>query len=320
VADAPYGNLARAKKLKEATEMYVIIGASGNTGHVLARKLLAAGQKVRVMGRHADRLAPLVEKGAEAFIGDVTEASTMAKALAGAKAAYLMIPPNIAAPDVRSYQERVSDAAVTAIRGSGVERAVLLSSYGADKPDRTGPVIGLRNFEQKLNAIADLKALYVRAGYFMENLLPQVDVIKNFGMMAGPLRPDLRLPMIATRDIGAFAAEALLKLEMSGKQACEILGQRDVSYNDVAAVTGKAIGKRDLRYSQLPASQLKPVLVQMGMSSSMAELLLEMSESLNSGYMAALEARSAANTTPTSIEQFVTEAFAPSYSQKGVGA
>ena len=300
--------------------MYVITGASGNTGKATAERLLASGQKVRVIGRDAKRLAPLVERGAEAYVADVTDADTLVKAFEGAKAVYTMIPPNLGASDARAYQERVSDAAAAAIGRAGVEYAVLLSSIGADKPERTGPVVGLHNFEQKLNGISELKALYIRAGYFMENLLPQVGVIKTFGVLAGPLRPDLLLPMIATRDIGEFVAEALLKLEFSGKHTREILGERDVNYSQVTALVGKAIGKTDLRYLQMPASQLKPTLMQMGMSATMADLLLEMADALNSGYMVALEKRSAANTTRTSIEQFISEEFAPRFMGKGAGA
>ncbi|MFZ1132176.1 MAG: hypothetical protein WAN38_15490 [Terriglobales bacterium] len=37
---------------------------------------------------------------------------------------------------------------------------------------------------------------------------------------------------------------------------------------------------------------------------------------LNSGYMKALEPRSAANSTPTSLETFVAEEFAPAYRQQ----
>jgi hypothetical protein len=62
---------------------------------------------------------------------------------------------------------------------------------------------------------------------------------------------------------------------------------------------------------QLPNEQILPVFIQMGMSSSMGELILEMAEALNSGYMRALEPRSARNTTRTSFETFVAEQFVP---------
>jgi uncharacterized protein YbjT (DUF2867 family) len=300
--------------------MYAIVGASGNTGKVIAGTLLAHGEKVRVIGRNASHLESLVQKGGEAYVANASDAAALTQAFSGAKAAYLMIPPNPTSPDVWGDQERVSDSLVAAVRDSGVEYAVVLSSIGADKSEKTGPVVGLHNLEQKLNGLASLKALYIRAGYFMENRLPQVVVIQNFGVMGGPLRGDLKVPMIATQDIGATAAEALLKLDFTGKQARELLGQRDLSYQEAASIIGKAIGRPELPYMNLPAAQIKPALTQMGMSSNMADLLLEMSDSLNSGYMKALEPRSVANTTPTSFETFVAEQFVPRFNSKTAGA
>jgi uncharacterized protein YbjT (DUF2867 family) len=300
--------------------MYAITGATGNTGSVVAEKLLAQGEKVRVIGRDTSRLARFVSKGAEAFAADVTDPAALARAFEGITGVYAMVPPNMAAPDVRAYQERVSDALRTAIEDASVPTVVVLSSVGADKAEKTGPVVGLYNLEQKLNGIPGLNALYLRAGYFMENLLPQAGVIQNFGIVAGPVRPDLRLPMIATRDIGTVAAALLLKRDFSGKEAWELLGQRDVPYTEAASVIGKAIGRPNLAYVQLPPQQLKPALVQMGMSSNMADLLLEMAEAMNSGHMVALEARSPRNTTATSIETFVAEEFVPRFQGKAAGA
>ena len=39
-----------------SNEMYVILGASGNTGSIVANSLLSAGKKVRVVGRDPGRL------------------------------------------------------------------------------------------------------------------------------------------------------------------------------------------------------------------------------------------------------------------------
>jgi uncharacterized protein YbjT (DUF2867 family) len=300
--------------------MFVIAGATGNTGSVIAETLLARGEKVRVIGRSASRLAPFVKKGAEAAVTDVTDASGLSKAFQGARGVYALVPPNIGVEDVRGYQESVTDALASAIDKASVSHAVILSSLGAEMPAGTGPVIGLHNLEKKLNGIGRLNAIYLRAGYFMENLLPQIDVIRNFGIVGGPVRADLGLQMIATRDIGAAATDLLLKLDFTGKQARELLGQRELDYREAASVIGKAIGKPDLAYSQLPPQQLKPALMQMGMSSNMADLLLEMTEALNTAHMAARETRSTRNTTPTSLETFVAEEFVPRFQKKASGA
>ncbi|MFZ1917003.1 MAG: NmrA family NAD(P)-binding protein [Terriglobales bacterium] len=296
--------------------MYVVLGASGHTGEVVARNLLAAGQKVRVVGRSADRLQNLAAKGAETFVADASDAPALTRAFKGAEAAYVLIPPNPTSNEYRVYQDRVSDAITAAVQNAGIKNVVSLSSIGADKASGTGPVVGLYNLEQKLNQIDGANVLHLRAGYFMENTLPQVAVIRMMGGMAGPVRPDLKLGMIATRDIGAAAADALQRKEFRGRQTRELQGQRDFDYVEAAAIVGNAIGKRSLGYVQAPDDQLRAAFVQMGMSANFAGLILEMAGAMNSGHMKALEPRTAANTTPTSFETFVQEEFAPAYRQQ----
>lgn len=293
--------------------MYVVLGASGNTGHVVASNLLARGKKVRAVGRNAAHLQALTAKGAEAFIADVTDANSLAKAFQLAESAYVMIPPNTASTDPLGYANQVSDAIASAVQNAGTGNVVALSSIGAEHSSGTGPVVGLHNLEQKLNRIDSANVLYLRAGYFMENTLPQVNAVRQMGVVAGPLRPDLKLPMIATQDIGNVAADNLLHPVIRGKQTRELLGQSDLTYTDVATIIGKAIGRPDLRYVQVPDEQFRTVLVQMGMSEQFARVLLEMTGALNSGTMRALEPRKTQNSTPTSFESFVAEVFVPAY-------
>jgi uncharacterized protein YbjT (DUF2867 family) len=296
--------------------MYVILGASGNTGSVVANNLLAGGQKVRVVGRNAAHLRAFAAKGAEIFIADVTDAGALAKAFQKAESAYVMIPPDPTSKDPLGYSNRASDAIAATVQNAGTKNVITLSSIGADKPSGTGPVVGLHNLEQKLNQIDGANVLHLRAAYFMENTLPQVGAIRKMGYAVGPLRPDLKLPMIATRDIGTAAADALLHPSVRGKQTRELLGQRDLTYTEVVATIGKAIGTPDLKYVQLADDQVRAAMVQMGMSDQFARLLLEMTASLNSGYMRALEPRTPQNTTPTSYETFAAETFVPAYQQQ----
>jgi uncharacterized protein YbjT (DUF2867 family) len=300
--------------------MYVITGATGNTGNVIARKLLAGGQKVRAVGRSADRLAPLTAEGAEPFVCELTDAEGLAKAFSGARAVYAMVPPSVTSSNYRADQAKVADAIGHAIEKAQVEYAVALSSVGADKAEGTGPVAGLHYLEQTLNRIPELNVLHLRPAYFMENTLAQIGIIQTMGITAGPLLADLTLPMIATRDIGAAAAEALAGLDFNGKQTRELLGERDLSYSELTKIIGQTIGKTDLNYVQLPDDQLRAAFTQMGMSANFADLILEMSGALNSGDMRALEQRSAKNTTPTSFEVFVEEEFVPRYRGKSTAA
>src|ERR1700739_1962887 len=238
--------------------MYVILGASGNTGSIITDTLLSKGKKVRVVGRDASRLQRFVRQGAEAYTGDVNDAAALTKAFSGAHAAYLMLPPITSRED----QERESDAIAKAATESSLRYAVHLSSYGAHVPQGTGPVTGLHSSEQKLNAISGLNVLHLRAAYFMENNLAAISMIQEMGIFGHALLPDLKLPMMATRDVGDYAAQRLLDMDFSGKQTRELLGERDLSMTEVTTIIGRGIGKPDLRYVQFPYDQVQQVLEQ----------------------------------------------------------
>src|SRR5271154_2638220 len=179
---------------------YVILGATGNTGSIIANFLLSKGKKIRAVGRDAGRLQRFVRKGAEAFTADLSDATALTKAFTGARAAYLLLPPITSRED----QERESDAIAKAVTESGLRYAVYLSSYGAHVPEGTGPVTGLHSSEQKLNAICGLNVLHLRAAYFMENNLAAIGMIRGMGIFRHALLPDLKMPMTATPDVGNY--------------------------------------------------------------------------------------------------------------------
>ena len=309
-------NSLRDKGAVVTDATYVILGATGNTGSIIANFLQSKGKKVRVVGRDAGRLQRFVRKGAEAFTGNVSDAVALTKAFKGARAAYLMLPPITSRED----QERESDAIAKAVTESGLRYAVNLSSYGAHVPEGTGPVTGLHSSEQKLNAISDLNVLHLRAAYFMENNLGAIDMIHGMGLFGHALLPDLKLPMIATRDVGDYAAQRLLNLDFSGKQTRELLGERDLTMTEATAAIARGIGKPDLRYEQFPYDQVQQVLVQMGMPPKKAAVYIEMFEAINAGLLAAQEQRSTENSTPTSFENFVRDVFVGAYHGKALTA
>lgn len=280
------------------------MGATGNTGKPLAMALLNAGKKVRVLSRASDKAKALTDKGAELFLGDSSNADFLTKAFTGATAAYVLIPPEWTAPDFYAYQQKMADAIVTAVKNSGVKNVVSLSSIGTHIEEFSGVVYGLRYLEQKLNGIENLNALHLRPTYFMENTFSQVPVIKQNGIMGSPVKGDLTMTVIATQDIAAYAAKRLLAMDFKGKGIQYLLGQREVTYNEIAKVFGKAIGKPDLAYVEFPYEGLKQALLGMGASESFADSMNTFVQKLNEGKVAADAKRTPESTTPTTIEEF----------------
>lgn len=296
--------------------MYAVTGATGNTGRVVAEGLLAAGKDVLVIGRSEDRLRPLTEKGAEAFTGSVDDAQSMSIAFSGAVGVYCMIPLRYDIDDLRAYQRTIGEAYTAAVNEAGVQHVVFLSSVGAQHKKGTGPIAGLREQEDRLAKLEGVNVLNLRPAWFMENLMFNMDMIREMGIVGTPAEGDRPMAMIATRDIGAYAAERLVALDFEGKGTQELLGAADVSLEEAARAIGAAISKDDLRYVQFPFDDFEKAALGMGMGRSAVSNFSEMYRAINDGLVVAEEERSTANTTPTTIEDFA-QVFAGVYAASG---
>ena len=293
--------------------MIAVTGATGRTGRRVTEILLAKGEKVRAVGRDAKKLAPLAELGAEPFVGNVEDVSSVTKAFAGAAAVYLVLPEDLSQQDLRAHQERVSDCYAAGIKNASVRFAVNLSSIGAQHAKGTGPIVGLHNQEQKLSQVDGLNVVHLRAAYFMENRFMSMAPLRETGTLPGGMRGDAPMPWIATKDIGAYAANCVVARDFSGTSIQELHGQRDISMNEAAAIVGKAVGKPGINYVQVPSPMLEAALLKMGLPKKTAELIIEMWDGANAGLIVPQEARSARNTTTTTLEAFVSEIFVPAY-------
>ena len=101
------------------------------------------------------------------------------------------------------------------------------SSVGAELPEGTGLIAGVHVLEQLVDKIAGVHVVHLRPGYFMENHLHQVGMIKGMGINGSPLLADLPIGMVATRDIAAVAAEYLANPTFTGREVRYLLGPRD---------------------------------------------------------------------------------------------
>jgi uncharacterized protein YbjT (DUF2867 family) len=284
--------------------MFAVMGASGNTGGQISNQLLQQGEKIRAIGRSSQRLAGLEKKGAELCTGDARDATFLTSAFRDTAAVYILLPPDPQSPDLRKQWDEEGEAIVKAIRNSGVRYAVFLSSIGADLPEGTGPIAGLHAQEERLRKLPDVNSFILRPAWFFENFYAVLTLIRHHGINGGAVAPDLRVPMIGTRDIAEVAARALKARHWTGIVVRELLGARDLTFAEATRIIGARIGKPDLKYVQFPYADFASSLVQMGMSANMAGLYAEMARAFNEGKIKSREGRTPENTTQTRFEDF----------------
>ncbi|MEJ2886916.1 NmrA family NAD(P)-binding protein [Actinomycetospora aeridis] len=280
--------------------MITVLGASGNTGGRVVRRLRDAGVPVRAVGRDAARLADAVARGAEPTVGDITDSGFLTDAMTGADAAYVLMPLDVTAPGYRTQQEQVGRAIATALAAARVPRVVALSSLGADIERGTGFLETLYAQEQRLDAL-DAQVTLLRPGLFFESFLPSLAPMQATGVHHDTVDPDVVLPMVATADVGDAAAQALLDPSASGVR--EVQGPEDVTMPDAVARLGAVLGT-PLRYEQAPDDVMRAVLVEAGLPADLVEEQLAMNAAFNRGTVRSRAGRSPATTSPTTLEQW----------------
>ncbi len=294
--------------------MITILGATGHIGGAIVDLLVKKGEKVRLVARSIERMRPLVSSHAQVMAGDANDVEFLVKAFKDTDAVFTLIPPNMKAPSFLSYADKIGESIARAIEIARVGHVVNLSSVGGELSAGTGPVVGLHRMEERLNKIRGLNVRHIRAAYFMENLLWNIDLIKSKSVMGDSIRGDLAIPIIATKDIAAYAAERLVKRDFAGSSVAYLLGKRDVSFVEASGIIGKKIGKPDLAYVMVPYDDAEKGMISWGLSADISHLFVEMSRAFNEGRIR-YEKRSARNTTPTSLETFCDEVLVPAYKQ-----
>ncbi len=291
---------------------YVVLGATGHTGKPIALGLLAQGHNVRIIARNTARTRELTDQGAVLFQGDGRDVEFLKKVFHGADALYTLVPLDTQAVDYYQMQVSHVTAVAEALKGSGIGHVVALSSLGAHLTSGAGVVQGLQKMEEVFNELTGISVLYLRAGYFLENGLGMAPMVKMMNMLGTPVKADLKIPMVATRDIAAVGLKHLLALDFTGKSLVYVLGARDYSYEEITSIYGAAIGNPTLRYIQFPYNDAKQAMMMMGMGQSAAERMVEFSKAMNDGLVFSEHQRTADNTTPTTAEEFAA-AFRDAY-------
>lgn len=295
--------------------MIAIVGATGSVGGKIAEHLIKKGEAVRLIARSADRLRSFVGKQAVAFAGNANNTEFLAKAFKGVDAVFTLIPPDPRTSDFMQYADKIGESIARAIELAKVKYVVNLSSVGAELSGGTGPIKGLHAMEERLKKIKGLNVLHLRAAFFMENLLRSIDLIRSKGVNGESIRGDLRMPMIATRDIADYASGRLIRKDFSGSSVRYLLGHRDLSMIEATEIIGRKINKPGLSYVMFPYDEAEKGMIAMGLSPDMSRLYIEMSKAFNEGLITS-EKRTKENTTATSFEAFCDEVFVPRYAQK----
>jgi uncharacterized protein YbjT (DUF2867 family) len=282
--------------------MIVITTPTGAIGHQVLENVLRGADPIRVIVRDPSRLASHVLDRVEIVKGSHGDTTIVNKAFAGADAVFWLVPPDPRAKTVDAAYLDFTRPACAAFKTQGIKRVVGISALGRGTP--VAAHAGLVTASLKMDDLIASTGVHYRAvtnPSFVDNLLRQVELIKNQGIFSLPISGDLKQPSACTRDIAATAAKLLLDQSWNGVGSVPVLGPEDLSYNDMATTLSEVLG-RPVRFQEIPGEAFKARLLERGMSEVMAQANLDMWVAYNRGLDTA-EPRTPQSTTPTSFRQ-----------------
>ncbi len=262
--------------------MYVIMGATGHVGRAAARCLLGAGHAVTVATRNAQHAEDFAGLGARVVETDVRDVDALSAAFRCGRRAFLLNPPADVSSDTDAEEQETVRCILAALDGSGLERVVAASTYGARHGEGVGDLTVLHGFEEGLRR-QPIPAAVVRSAYYMSNWDAALSSARRDGTLPTLFPADLRIPMVAPADVGRRVAE-LLGDDGAAGGLHHVEGPERYSSDDVAAAFGRALG-REVRADVTPRAHFEAAFRKLGFSDPAARSYARMTQAcLDEGF------------------------------------
>jgi uncharacterized protein YbjT (DUF2867 family) len=299
--------------------MIVITTPTGDIGSQVLDALLgsapAAGEKLRVVARDPAKLSDPVRDRVEVVAGSHADPDVVDRAFAGADAVFWLVPPDARAPSLEVAYSGFTAAAAKAFTTHGVGHVVGVSALGRGTPvaDRAGLVTASLAMD---DLIASTGVAYraLANPSFMDNLLRQVDSIRDEGVFTDTVAADRKAPTAATRDIAAAAAGLLLDRSWTGVGSVAVLGPEDLSQNDLARTMSEVLGT-PVRYERQSLDDLRSTLAGYGMGEAFVQGMIDMVRAKDEGLDDGVP-RTPETASPTTFRRWCEDVLVPAVKAK----
>ncbi|MGW4641345.1 NmrA family NAD(P)-binding protein [Sphaerisporangium sp. NPDC004334] len=288
--------------------MIVITTPTGQIGREVLQRVLDGPEPIRVVARDPSRLSPQVRERVEIVHGSADDAGVVDKALTGADTVFWVLPPNPRAESLPAHVLDFVRPLCDAIGRQDVKRVIGVSSLGRGTARKAGQISAIFAMDHLVESMGVSYRSLCPPG-FMENMLRQVTPIRDQGVFSLAISGDRRVPICATRDIAAVAADLLLDGSWTGQESVPIHGPEDLSHNDMAQIMSEVL-RRPIRYQQVTGVEYKATLIRHGATEACAQGIVDMSAAVDQG-LYDTDPRTPRSTTPTTFRQWCEDTLKP---------
>ncbi|MBM4232303.1 MAG: NAD-dependent epimerase/dehydratase family protein, partial [Gammaproteobacteria bacterium] len=217
--------------------MILLTGITGNIGGATARALLAQGVRFRALVRDLAKASVWAEKGVELVQGDLDDAASIRRALAGIDRALLVLPNG-------ETQERLELSFIGTAKEAGLPWIIKLSSPEAIRGTKSPIPLAHIAAEDAIMA-SGMRWTFVRPSFYMQNFRGSVKAAKATGKLSMPMGKGT-IAVTDNNDAGLFIAHVLTDVDKTRHygQCYDITSPDPVmTFHDIAKVIGEVIGQ-----------------------------------------------------------------------------
>lgn len=266
----------------------VLTGSLGNIGKPLTKALVEKGHTVTVISSKAERKAEIETLGAIPAIGSIQDTGLLSETFMGADAVYLMEAwegiGSIFDKDIDFLAgfKKIAENYKQAIKKSGVNHIIHLSSVGAHSDKGVGSLFVHHNVENILRTLPESVAIkFMRPVGFFSNIYRWLPMIRSQGTIIQSYGGDQKEPWVSPLDIAATIADEMEK-PFKGRTV-HYLASDEASPNEIAQRIGEAIGNPDLKWEVIPGDKLLDQMLSAGVNEWIANGMVQMQKAQQSG-------------------------------------
>ncbi|MDJ1114843.1 SDR family oxidoreductase [Microbacterium dauci] len=256
----------------------LVTAASGHLGHLVVDALLARGVAagdIVAGARTVSKAQDLADRGIRVVPLDYDDAASVTTALEGVDRVLLI---SSSEPGSRFAQHRT---VIDAAREAGVAQLVYTSLAHADTVDFV--LAPDHKATEEAIAASGVPAVILRNNWYIENHLGDAAAAADTGSFSA-VGGDARIAAASRADYAAAAAVVLTEDGHLG-QVYELSGDTAVSYDDMAAAFGEALG-REVTFVPIDESQLRAGLTAAGLDAGTVEFVTAMQTGIARGVLA----------------------------------
>jgi uncharacterized protein YbjT (DUF2867 family) len=225
-----------------------VIGASGNTGSIVANLALENGHDLRAIGRSPNSLTKLADRGAEIVSADLDDHASIFSALSGIEAVYYCSPLPVGFDEPFAVERARGRNVINAARSSGTKHLVLLSAMGPEAAPEVVLIETKRAVEREL-AASGLGYTILRPNMFMDNVaMAGPEALLGIGL-TWPFSESALIQPIAVSDIAQIAFQSITSGPRN--RSFDLVGPEALTFPQIAGELGRAMGA-EVRFTSIP--------------------------------------------------------------------